>query len=344
MALKGVDIHPAFQPGFPVGDDDLDFVFVKATEGTGYTAGFRPVAEKVLAEGRLLGLYHFIGGDGGAAEAEYFVKQVRSYVGRAMLCLDWEGKGATTGLKAWAFVSKVHELTGVWPVVYGNRGDVSSINGADGAKVKAHCGLWLAAWVSSSLGAWPNSDRTSGLAGWSMAMWQCGIFSAAASRERFGYNAEIDVDWFYGNREAWMAYATPDGEKPAAPPKSKPKSATPAKTMPAKLTVDGLLGPASIRRWQEILGTPPDGEIWKPSDLVKAVQKRLNAAGARDWDGKKLKVDGLGIGSNIKTAAGKTRTIWALQVYLKTTPDGILSKGGSPAVEALQKRLNSGKF
>lgn len=39
---------------------------------------------------------------------------------------------------------------------------------------------------------------------------------------------------------------------------------------------DGVLGPQTVRALQRHLKTPVDGEIWKPSTMVKAMQKRLN--------------------------------------------------------------------
>lgn len=40
---------------------------------------------------------------------------------------------------------------------------------------------------------------------------------------------------------------------------------------------DGLLGPDTVKRLQKHLNTPVDGEIWKPSTMVKEMQRRLNA-------------------------------------------------------------------
>ena len=114
---------------------------------------------------------------------------------------------------------------------------------------------------------------------------------------------------------------------------------------PKKLKEDGLLGSATIRRWQEVLGTPADGRIDNPSVLVREVQTILNKRGRKGLNGKKLTVDGRGIGPNIVTAAGPTNTIHALQEeFGMKARDGILSKGGSPTVKVLQKRLNAGKF
>ena len=115
---------------------------------------------------------------------------------------------------------------------------------------------------------------------------------------------------------------------------------------PGKLTVDGDLGPSTIRALQKQLGTPQTGAIThgKRSTVVAALQKFLNAHGARDWDGKPLAVDGVGLASNHGSKQGKTRTIYALQRYLGTAADGYLDKGASGAVKALQKRLNGGKL
>jgi hypothetical protein len=121
-----------------------------------------------------------------------------------------------------------------------------------------------------------------------------------------------------------------------APINTAPKPTT--KPKPAALTVDGKLGPATIRRWQQVMGTPADGVISRPSALVKAVQRRLNTKGAG------LVVDGKGIGSNLRDDYGPTKTVKALQRYLGTTADGVLSHPSSNAVKALQRRLNEGKF
>lgn len=118
-------------------------------------------------------------------------------------------------------------------------------------------------------------------------------------------------------------------------------STAPTPTGSSKLKVDGKLGPATIRRWQQVMGTTPDGEISEPrSSLVLAVQKKLNP-------GAKLRLDGRGIQSNNGgryPARGTTNTIRALQRYLRVTPDGYLSSPRSNTVKALQRRLNEGKF
>lgn len=45
------------------------------------------------------------------------------------------------------------------------------------------------------------------------------------------------------------------------------------------LKVDGRLGPATIKRLQQFLGTPADGKISEPSAMIKALQVFLNQYG-----------------------------------------------------------------
>lgn len=122
-----------------------------------------------------------------------------------------------------------------------------------------------------------------------------------------------------------------------------------------KLAEDGALGPATIREGQYQAGTYPDGVIDKVSPFVRALQVRLNNAGARDWNGWTLAPDGVGLQQNTKyryPRFGRTRTIWALQNYLKKIgylpasfkPDGYLSARDSLTVRAFQKALNDGKM
>jgi hypothetical protein len=105
----------------------------------------------------------------------------------------------------------------------------------------------------------------------------------------------------------------------------------------APLDTDGKLGPLTIRAWQHIMGTTVDGMITPPpgrSELVAAVQRRLNAFGAV------LDVDGQGI----EQGGRWSHTTQALQRYLGTPVDGLISAPVSDVVKAVQGRLNLGWF
>lgn len=149
---------------------------------------------------------------------------------------------------------------------------------------------------------------------------------------RDGYATECPGDGIYAWVKAGMPY--PNGTAPVPAP-------APATTAPV-VTVDGALGAATIRRWQGEMGTPVDGVISEGySNLTAAVQRFLNAKGMRDKAGRVLTVDGAGLGGNLTRSYGPTRTVEALQRWLGTPMDGVLSHPESTAVKALQRWLNA---
>jgi N-acetylmuramoyl-L-alanine amidase len=87
-----------------------------------------------------------------------------------------------------------------------------------------------------------------------------------------------------------------------------------------KLVVDGAFGPATVKAWQKVMGTPVDGKISRPSTLIAKVQRQLG-----------IKADGL-LGP---------QTWRAIQRRLGVTADGV---PGPITIKALQRRLNTGKF
>lgn len=97
-----------------------------------------------------------------------------------------------------------------------------------------------------------------------------------------------------------------------------------------RLAVDGQLGPKTIKRWQQVMGTEVDGVISTPdSQLIRAVQRRLKGTVNSN-----LQIDGdMGY-----------KTIAALQKYLGSPVDGHISTPRSQVVVALQRRLNEGRF
>jgi hypothetical protein len=121
----------------------------------------------------------------------------------------------------------------------------------------------------------------------------------------------------------------------------------PAWSGPTPLRIDGSLGPATIRRWQQVMGTTVDGVISQPSELVRAVQRRLRAQTSYT----NLEVDGYGI---VQGSGMPTRTVEALQEYLGMPKsvsatgmeyyDGLLAAGSSATVRGVQIRLNKDYF
>ena len=197
---------------------DYDALIVKAA---GSDAGFY-VDPKCDAHyqaakqnGKLLGVYFFAKPSAGSAEeqAQFFVDNIRGYIGEAILVLDWEMEVENVGwAKAW--LDKVHELTGVKPLIYmsgsvANSYDWSSVAGAD-------YGLWIAYWPNQYQYSWdwPSSpdEMNYGTGAWPFwAIWQ---FSSR--------NGQLDCDVANMDAAGWKAYASVNGKIPTPQPVPTP--------------------------------------------------------------------------------------------------------------------------
>lgn len=122
-------------------------------------------------------------------------------------------------------------------------------------------------------------------------------------------------------------------QPPVKPPVTPPVRPTPP-VPPITLVEDGILGTGTIARWQHVMGSPVDGKISTPkSTLVYQVQVLLDSAVHSG-----LALDGYGIFQDDKPY----KTVYALQQYLHTGTDGIMSTPTSTVVKAIQHRLNAG--
>ena len=231
--LTGIDISKWQGADFNV-DAAADFVICKATEGTGYVD---PLCDKFYqqakAKGKLLGVYHFARpdlGTTGEAEAEYFVKNIKGYIGEAILVLDYECAPYSDDW-AYAFAKRVHDLTGVWPMLYAS---ASKINGVNWSKTAKNCGLWIAGYPNAYNVPNPPtpkpSDMPYGIGAWPFwAIWQYTSSAGALDRDI----ANMDAT-------AWRKYAAVNGEaKPTPQPEPKP---TPTKKTNEQIADEVIAG------------------------------------------------------------------------------------------------------
>lgn len=216
--LRGIDISQWQSVG--ISDQAADFVIIKATEGDGYTdprcdAHYQDAKSK----GKLLGVYHFARpdlGNSGRAEAEYFVSKIQGYIGEAILVLDWEVQQWRVD---WAkeFLDRVKELTGVKPLIYMS---ASPCNSYDWSSVaNADYGLWIAGYPAKYNVPNPpepaEGEMPFGIGAWKFwAIWQ---YSSSAGT--------LDRDVANMDRNAWMAYASKNGEAPQPAPSPAPAPA-----------------------------------------------------------------------------------------------------------------------
>lgn len=170
MTLYSVDVYSGSSDNI-IRDPHAQAVIVKATQGTGYVNP-RCNHQWDLAGslGKLRGLYHYAGGGNPVAEADYFVNNIKNYVGQGILILDWESyQNASWGNASWArqFVDEVHRLTGVWCVLYVQESALWQV-----ANCARDCIAWVAKYASMNWNLWtvPNMSVSSGafgaLGGW----------------------------------------------------------------------------------------------------------------------------------------------------------------------------------
>jgi len=204
MTLRGIDTSK-WQAGLPDSTIAADFIIFKATEGVGYVdPDCNPSYQEAKAAGKLLGVYHFARFDGNTpeAEAEFFYKNIKGYIGEAIPVLDLEVDPATPDL-AKRFLDHLYALSGVHAIIYLS---LSRVNSQDWSSVAADYALWVARYWDmatdvnydmTNAGPMPDANWTNGY-----AMWQW------TSRGRLdGYGGDLDCNVFYGSADNWHAFA-----------------------------------------------------------------------------------------------------------------------------------------
>lgn len=202
--LNGIDVSN-WQNGINLAAVPADFVICKATQGNSYVSPdcVRQV-EQGAAAGKLIGTYHYISGSGAVAEADFYLNNIKNWIGKYMMCLDWESNqnsqwGNESYLKQVA--QRIIERTGIHPVIYVQQSRLSAVKAiAD----ELNCGLWVAQYA--------NMDQTGYQATpWNEGAYTCAIRQYSSAGRLSGYSGNLDLNKFYGDRNAWLKYCNPDG-------------------------------------------------------------------------------------------------------------------------------------
>lgn len=197
--LKGVDLSK--WNGTSAVDNAGDFVICKATEGVGYvdrTCDIKYQRAKTL--GKLRGVYHFARPDLGNSstnEAQYFVDNIKGYIGDAILVLDWE---KSTSNVSWAkeWLDEVYRLTGIRPLIYMN---ASVVNSNNWSSISSNYGLWIAGYPNKYNVKFPPTPGPSNMP-YSIGSWKFwAIWQYSSS------TGSLDLDIANMDKEAWSKYA-----------------------------------------------------------------------------------------------------------------------------------------
>lgn len=269
--LKGIDISH-HQSGINSFGSDVDFVICKATEGVGYVdPQCDKLYQKAKRDGKLLGVYHYARpnlGNSAISEADWFVKNIQGYLHEAILVLDWEE--GDLGNISWvkSFLDRVQSLTGIKALVYMS---ASVMNSYDWSSiVNSDYGLWVANYGTNNGQPQEAVFNRYPVKYWSFyALWQYTSVGRIA-----GYNGNVDLDYFSGDKQAWLKYASASS--------SNTKANTPVKKSNEEIA-------------NEIINDT-NNEKWGTTDTKPTRKERLEAQGynyqeVQDIVNKKLSVN-----------------------------------------------------
>lgn len=216
--MRGVDVSN-WQCDIDTYALDADFVVAGATWGVGgfnnmcLIDGVNQAANyqlgRAVASGKSIGVYHYAMGRDANTEADFFIDNVRGYVGNAVLVLDWESQdnpsfGNGVWLETW--VRRVHDRTQVWPIVYVQASALGQLT----SYVREHCGVWVAQYASMHVTGYQETPWLYGAYGEAMRQYTSNGYVS-------GYAGRLDLNYFRGERWQWNAYAHGDGANVSAP-------------------------------------------------------------------------------------------------------------------------------
>ena len=263
MTLNGIDISN-WQAGINLSAVPADFVIIKATEGTTYVS---PVADTqyqgAKSADRLLGVYHFADGSGAIDEAKFFLSNIQGYLGEAILALDWESGVVSQGVGyAKTFLDYVYNQTGIRPLIYMGK---SVTNAYDWSSVSANYGLWVAQYADSNPTGYQDDPWTDskGYGSWSSPA----IFQYTSHGRLGGYDGNLDLDKFYGDKAAWQAFAKSD-KAPDLEPTPDPEPEPPTSTPIVQYADPNGQRAYAYTHWQAIDGKPDLNEYAKTGDPI----------------------------------------------------------------------------
>lgn len=169
--LKMVDVYSDSPRNFAI-QSGVDITMVKATQGTGYVNLYCDTDyQAAKKKGKLLGFYHYCGGGNAKAEAQYFYKNTKNYVGEAVPAVDWESyQNASWGNSNYVrqFVDEYHNLSGIWPLIYVQESAINQV-----ANCAKDCGLWVAKYPSMDWKSWNVPNMKVNTIPWSTyTIWQ----------------------------------------------------------------------------------------------------------------------------------------------------------------------------
>lgn len=238
MALNGIDIA-SYQAGLDFSKVPCDFAIIKATQGTGYTnPDCVRAVEQAMSLGKGVGVYHYISGGNAVAEADFFINSILNWIGKVMICLDWElDQNSAWGDESYLeqVINQVIARTGVPPMIYA---PASRYNEVAPVANRNNCGLWIAQYADMNPTGYQNTP-------WNEGAYTCAIRQYSGSGRLNGWNGDLDLDKFYGSLDDFRKYYGSSSSAPSKPSTSGPSGTT---LQLATWTMEGLYGNGADRK------------------------------------------------------------------------------------------------
>lgn len=265
--MNGFDIS-RYQKGINLAAVPSDFVIVKASQGSSEYVypTFKEQIEQAESLGKLLGVYHYASQGGAIPEAEKFLRTVDKYIGKAILCLDWE-KDENINFHnpqyAIAWLRYVEQRTGIKPFLYMSKSVARQYSWDSSFP------FWCAQYANYQYTGYKDNPWTDdkGFGAWK----ECKILQYSSRGRLPGYSKDLDLDKAYITPEEWMMYAK--GEKqPSFPMLKKGDRNDYVRHWQMFLNLngyscgnaDGIFGPkteAAVKKWQKNHNLITDGII-----------------------------------------------------------------------------------
>ena len=200
--LRGIDISHWDDVNLHELKSEIDFVIIKATQGTRYVDHmFSTYLKDAIECGYMLGIYHFADGQNPQSEARHFYDNVKQYIGAFVPVLDYEISTDDDCYWCESFICEFERLSGVYPMLYVSASLTPLFNSS---WIPDWCALWVAGYPIPQYSDWVDMECPYNVGAWGKPdIWQ---FTSTLklpgknglSDANIAYMSEIGFESLYG--------------------------------------------------------------------------------------------------------------------------------------------------